>query len=57
MVIPTTELMLTSMEIIIFRDKFTPLSEEEDNIMTLLYIVMAIGMVGLYVELGKGHEA
>ena len=40
-----------------FRDKITPLDEEEDNIMTLLYVAMAIGMVGLYVELGKGHEA
>ena len=45
------------MEIIIFRDKITPLNEEEDNVMSILYIVMAIGMVGLYVELGKGHEA
>lgn len=45
------------MEIIIFRDKITPLNEEEDNIMTLLYIVMTICMVGFYVELGKGHEA
>ena len=45
------------MAIIIFRDKFTPLNEEEDNIMTLLYLAMAICMVGLYIELGKGHEA
>lgn len=45
------------MAIIIFRDKFTPLNEEEDNIMTLLYVAMAICMVGLYVEFGKGHEA
>lgn len=45
------------METITFRDKFTPPNEEEDDIMTLLYVVMAIGMIGLYVELGKGHEA
>ncbi len=51
------ELMLTSMEIIIFRDKITPLNEEEDNVMSILYLAMAICMVGFYVELGKGHEA
>lgn len=50
-------IMLTNMAVIIFRDKFTLLNEEEDNIMTLLYLAMAIGMVGLYIELGKGHEA
>ena len=57
MVILNTELMRTSMEIIIFRDKITPLNEEEDNVMSILYLAMAICMVGLYVELGKGHEA
>jgi len=50
-------IMLTNMAIIIFRDKFTPLDEEEDNVMTLLYLAMAICMVGFYIELGKGHEA
>lgn len=45
------------METITFRDKITPPNEEEDDIMTLLYVVMAIGMIGLYVELGKEHEA
>ena len=50
-----TELMFTNM--VIIRDKFTPLNEEEDNIMKLLYLVMVIGMVRLYIELGKGHEA
>ena len=49
--------MNNSKTLFFFRDKFTPLDEEEDNVMTLLYVVMAIGMVGLYVELGKGHEA
>ena len=50
-----TELMFTNM--VIIRDKFTPLNEEEDNITKLLYLVMVIGMVRLYIELGKGHEA
>ena len=49
--------MLTSMEIIIFRDKITPLNEEEDNIMTILYLVMSLIMMGFYVELGKGQGA
>ena len=49
--------MLTSMEIIIFRDKITPLNEEEDNVMSILYLAMAICMVGFYVELGKGQGA
>ncbi len=45
------------METITFRDKFTPLNEEEDKIMALLYLAMSLVMVGIYVELGKGHEA
>ena len=49
--------MKKSEALFFFREKITPLDEEEDDIMTLLYVVMAIGMVGLYVELGKGHEA
>ena len=49
--------MKNSKTLFFFRDKITPLNEEEDNIMTLLYLAMAIGMVGLYVELGKGYEA
>lgn len=49
--------MHINMEIIIFRDKITPLNEEEDNVMSILYLAMAICMVGFYVELGKGHEA
>ena len=47
--------MLTNM--VIIRDKFTPLNEEEDNVMPILYLVMGICMIGFYVELGKGHEA
>lgn len=57
MAILNTELMHINMETITFRDKFTPPNEEENDIMTLLYVVMAIGMIGLYVESGKGHEA
>lgn len=45
------------METIIFRDKITPLNEEEDNVMTILYAVMMSIMIGFYIELGKEHEA
>lgn len=45
------------MEIIIFRDKITPLNEEEDNVMSILYLVMSLIMIGFYVELGKGQGA
>ena len=50
-------IMLINMAIIIFRDKITPLNEEEDNIMPILYLAMSLIMVGFYVELGKGQEA